>query len=302
MNITADGYNLICVEEGDGLRITGYEGGGAILDLSTDDRIIGIEKKAFLCCRSVKKVFLPSSIKHIGEWAFSKCDNLQVVRICGEVRDRIFDRGVFDGCDALREIAFEDSDADLSVLLAASVSGMNKEHLLRADDIGQNFWYDKWDISLLSLLHTDEVMGGNGAPMGGEEDISYDGVSSVDGEMPGPQKNHVKSIGKNKCSLCYMRLLHNRYLADDTKEKIREYIRDRAYGCIDDIAWVTLKEDYSQSPEWLSIYLSIVNPGRDIILRMIEDIGSESIQLKAGLIDASGATDTASSALDELMI
>ncbi|MBR5361274.1 MAG: hypothetical protein IK123_10330, partial [Lachnospiraceae bacterium] len=232
----------------------------------------------------------------------SKCDNLQVVRISGATRGQIFDRGVFDGCDALKEIAFEDSDTDISVLLAASVSGMNKEHLLRADDIGQNFWYDKWDISLLSILHTDEVIGGNGAPMGGEEDISYDGVSSVDGEMPGPQKNHVKSISKNKCSLCYMRLRYNRYLTEDTKEKVKEYIKDRGYGCNDDIAWITLKEDYSQSPEWLDIYLSVVNPNRDTIIKMIDDIGSDSIQLKAGLIDASGAAGTGSSVLDELMI
>ncbi|MCR4755018.1 MAG: leucine-rich repeat domain-containing protein [Lachnospiraceae bacterium] len=302
MNITTERYNLICVEQGEGFLITGYEGEGAILDLSSDDRIIGIEKKAFLCCRSIKKVFLPKSLKYIGEWAFSKCDNLQVVRICGITRGQIFDRGVFDGCGALREISFEDSDSDLSVLLAASISGINKEHLLRADDIGQRFWYDKWDISLLSLLHSDEVMGGNGAPMGGEEDISYDGVSSVDGEMPGPQKNHMKGIGKNKCSLCYLRLLHNSHLTEDKEEKIEEYIRDRAYSKHDDMSWVTLKEEYSRSPEWLDIYLSVVKPDKETILKMIDDIGSDNIQLKAGLIDASGATDTVSSPLDELML
>ncbi|MBR5359777.1 MAG: leucine-rich repeat protein [Lachnospiraceae bacterium] len=302
MNITAEGYNLICEEEGDGLKIIGYEGTGAVLDLSDNDRIIGIEKKAFLCCKSLKKVFLPQSIEHIGEWAFSKCDNLQVVKISLKASGRIFDRGVFDGCESLRDISFSDSDTDLSVLLAASVSRMNKEHLLRADDIGQGFWYEKWDISLLSLLASDEVLGGNGAPMGGEEDISYDGVSSVDGEMPGPQKNHVKSIGKNKCSLCYMRLLHNSHLTEDKEEKIRAYIRDRAYNKNVDMGWMTLKEEYSRFPEWLDIYLAIVKPDRDIILKMIDDIGSDNIQLKAGLIDASGAGDTGASALDELMI
>ncbi len=302
MIIETDGYKLICEETEGGLIITSYEGSGAILDLSGNNRIIGIDKKAFLCCRALKKVFLPGSIKHIGEWSFSKCDNLHTVRISGTVRGQIFDKGVFDGCESLKEIIFEDSDIDQSILLAASVSGMNKEHLLRADDIGDEFWYERWDISLLSLIHSDEVIGGNGAPMGGEEDISYDGVSSVDGEMPGPQKNHVKSINKNKCILCYMRLMHNKFLSSDSENKIRTYLRDRAYGKEDDMAWITLKEDYIQSPERLNIYLSTVNPDRTTIIRMIDDVGSDSVQLKAALIDASGATDSRVSALDDLMI
>ena len=302
MIIETGGYKLICDEVDNELIITSYEGAGAILNISDDDRIIGIDKKAFLCCRALKKVFLPGSIKYIGDWSFSKCDNIHTVRIGGPARGHIFGKGVFDGCESLKEIVFENDDTDQSILLAASVSCMNKEHLLRADDIGDKFWYEKWDISLLSLLHSEEAVSGNGAPMGGEEDISYDGVSSVDGEMPGPQKNHVKSINKNKCILCYMRLLHNRFLSSDTEDKIRTYIKDRAYGCNDDMAWITLKEDYIQSPDRLSIYLSTVNPDRTVIIKMIDDIGSDSVQLKAALIDASGATDAGVSALDDLMI
>ncbi len=302
MIIEADGYNLICEETGDGLVITGYEGSGALLDLSSQMRLIGIDKKAFLCCKSLRKVSLPQNIRHMGDWCFSKCDNLESVSIDIQPSGEIFGRGVFEGCVRLKEIVFKNAGPDLSVLLAAGVSHMANDHLLRSDDIGQNFWYEKWDLSLLSMITSQDTESSKSVPLGGEEDISYDGVGSVDGEMSGETNEYVKRIATDKCRLCYMRLLHDTYLSDGHREKIEEYIKDRAYGSRYDWAWMAINEDAVNGPEYMRIYLDVVRPDREEMKAMIESISATGIQTKAYLISEAGKQGSETSALDDLFI
>lgn len=311
MTIEADGYNLICDRRAEGLVITGYEGGGAVLDLSGHDAITGIDKKAFLCCNSLKRIILPKSVGAIGDWCFSKCENLNDVTILREADGRIFGKGVFDGCGKLGRIFFAGPDeGGRPILLAAAVGRMQSEHLLRADDIGEDLWYGKWDISLMSMLNSDD--GGNSisAAVSGEEDISYDGVASVDGEMPGASTDYIRDIAKNKCHLCYMRLIHDRCLSDENRLKLQDYIREHAYGMADDRAWLTLKEDCEDETGYYEVYLDIVNPDNDDIKSMIEDLGPARVQAKALLISRAGAVrgdNTVTSkqavpALDALML
>ncbi len=302
MDIETGGFILKCEGSESDLRITGYEGDGAILDISSDNRITGIDKKVFFSCRSLKKVFLPASIVSIGDWCFSNCINLTDFSIDTEPDGRLFGRGVFDACERLRTVTFSGTDMSTSVLLAAGVGRMKSEHLLRAEDIGQKFWYDKWDISLMSLLKADDAENSISTAVSGEEDISYDGVAMVDGEMSGPTENHVKTIAKNKSYLCFLRLLHDEYLSTEIRDKIEEYIRSRSFGCDREYAWTALKEDCEGDVDYYEIYLSVVRPDRDTILKMIDDLGPSRVQARALLISKAKGEDNASSALDELML
>lgn len=303
MNIETDGYILKCEETEGGLKITGYEGDGAILDISEENKITSIDKKVFLSCNQLRKVKLPGSITGIGDWCFSNCRNLDKVEISSSSADgRIFGRGVFEACDRLSRIGFSGTDMSTQVLLAAGVNRMSNELLLRADDIGQKFWYEKWDISLLSLLNSDDAESTISTAVSGEEDISYDGVAMVDGEMSGPTSDHVKNIAKNKSYLCYLRLLNDSHLGRKTKDKIEEYIRSRAFGTENPSAWITLKEDCEGDVEYYETYLSVVNPSRDEMMKMIEDLGPTRVQAKALLIDRARGDSSGNSVLDDLML
>ncbi len=303
MNIETDGYILKCEATENGLKITGYEGDGPILDIPSDQGITAIDKKVFLSCNALRKVKLSEGIISIGDWCFSNCRNLSRVKIDRFPADgRIFGRGVFESCDRLSRIDFSGEDKSTSVMLAAGVNRMSNELLLRADDIGQKFWYEKWDISLLSLLNSDDAESTISTAVSGEEDISYDGVTMVDGEMSGPTSDHVKNIAKNKSYLCYLRLLNDHYLSRDTRDKIEEYIRSRAFGRENPSAWITLKEDCEGDVEYYETYLSVVSPNRDEMMRMIEDLGPARVQAKALLIDRARGESSGNSVLDDLML
>ncbi len=321
MNIETDGFLLECDETDEGIVITGYEGEGAVLDISSDRRIFGIDKKVFLNCNSLRKVMLPDSIRTIGDWCFSNCRNLSSVRIGTSAEDlhdhpdsgeqvsqhaaadgRIFGRGVFEACDRLRTITFSGTDKGTSLLLAAGVNRMSNEHILRSDDIGERFWYEKWDISLLSLLNSDDAENTITTAVSGEEDISYDGVAMVDGEMSGPTSDHVKNIAKNKSFLCFLRLLNDAFLSPGTRDKIEEHIKERSFGSDKEYSWITLKEDCEGDVDYYEMYLKIVHPDRDTILRMIEDLGPTRVQAKALLINRAEGRSEKTSILDEMML
>ncbi len=302
MTISVDGYELNCDVREDGLYITDFTGAGAVLDLRSHDDIIGIDKKVFLCCRSVRKVFLPGSIRTLGDWCFSKCDNLVEVSFDMPARGDIFGRGVFEGCDMLSSLYFTDSTQASAALLAASVSRMPGEHLLKADDQGSSFWYSRWDITLMSLLSADDAENSISVAVSGEEDISYDGLGSIDGEMPGTPGDYVKNVAVNKCILCYMRLSHDDFLSSDNRKKIEDYINDRAFGCVSDSAWITVKEAGEKALEYIVTYMSVVKPDHDVVKEMINDLDQSGVQIRAYLIGEAGRSSSATFPFDDMML
>lgn len=282
--------------------IVGYEDMGSVLDIQDKTDVETVGKKAFLGCKSLKKVFLPGSIKSLADWSFSKCNNLKSVRIDLPVMSGLFGRGVFEGCEHLKEISFKDAHKDLSVLLAANVNRLPNEHLLRSEDLGQQGWYEKWDIALMALLNTDDAEGSINTLVCGEEDISTDGIGSVDGEMPGETDDFVKRAAKNKCYLCFLRLMHDSFLKEDKRAMFENYIRARGFGNPKDFAWVTLKEDCEGEVDYYKLYLSIVKPSKDDIKGMVADLSSSQVQAKAFLINEAAGNVNESSALDDLML
>ena len=300
--IKLDAFTLSGEETENGIAVTGFEGGGAILDLMSDKRISAISRKAFLGCKSLKKVFLPESIERLDDWCFSKCNNLKTIKINAPFKPGLFGRGVFEGCENLKEIRFKDSEEDLGILLAMNTNRLLNEHLLKGDDVGQQSWYEKWDIALMALLNTDDSEGSINTLVCGEEDISTDGIGSVDGEMPGETEDFVKRAARNKCYLCFLRLNHGKYLKPDKKELFEKYIKDRAFGEKKDYAWLTLKEDCEGEVDYYKLYLSIVKPSKDTIMAMVSDLNATQVQAKAFLINEAAAEESNTSGLDDLFL
>lgn len=58
-----------------------------------EDGCVEIPPKAFLNCKNLKKLSLPSSIKRFGNYAFSDCTSLSEITITGRLTPEIFDYG-----------------------------------------------------------------------------------------------------------------------------------------------------------------------------------------------------------------
>ena len=268
-----DGFHIDC-EEIDGeagkLRVVGFSGEGALLDLSSIKEITQIGKKAFLSCKSLTKVILSENIHYIGDWAFGKCANLRSVLFTGKVTRNLFGKNPFVGCDKLETITFHDTEEDFSYLLAVTCNRLVNEHLLGSEELGSKSWYEKWDTVLLNYLGTEDEQSTDMMTYG-EEDISFG------------EEDHAGE--KNRCALCYLRLLYHNHLEKDKQDAIENYLRLRKFGTKAPIAWETLKEYYPNDMTYLQIYLDMIKPGREELTAMQEDLGAGMVQMKAYLIN-----------------
>ncbi len=261
------------------------------------DRII--ESKAFLSRKDIRKVKICSGAGYIGDWAFAKCSNLKEVEFEDDFRPGLFGRDVFTGCDRLESIAFHNTDKVTNRLLAVCVNKMYYDHLLRADDVGQKSWYEKWDICLLSQLKTDDAEARLSAALCGEEDISYDGIGSVDGELPGETDDYVRKEEFRKCSLCYLRIINDSYLTDRTREAVCDHLRGNSLGNRSGAAFYSLFDDSNCTLEYMRIYLDTIKPDREMIMEMIGNVPAHNVVARSYLIKES---ENKSDALSDLFL
>ena len=246
------------------------------------DRIV--ENKAFLSRKDIRKVKICRGAGYIGDWAFAKCSNLKEVVFEDDFHPGLFGKDVFTGCEKLSTIAFANTDESTNRLLAVCTNKMYYDHLLRADDVGKKSWYGKWDISLISQLKTDDAEARMSAALCGEEDISYDGIGSVDGELPGETDDYVRKEEFRKCSLCYLRLTYDIYLTDMTRETICDHLINNSLGNRSGASFYSLFEDSNNSLEYMRIYLDTIKPDREMITDMIGNVPSHNVVARSYLI------------------
>ena len=260
------------------------------------DRII--ENRKYLLRKDIRKVKICRGIEHIGDWAFAKCSNLTEVVFSDDFRPALFGKDVFTGCERLKSIAFGDTDEVTNKLLAVCANKMYYDHLLRADDIGQRSWYEKWDICLVSQLQSGDGEARMSAALCGEEDISYDGIGSVDGELPGETDDYVRKEEFRKCTLCYLRLENDVYLSDSVRSEIKSHLLDNAFGNRNGAAFYSLFDDSDNTLEFMRIYLDTICPGKDTLMRMIKEVPSGNVTARSYLIkESEKKSDTISNLL-----
>lgn len=79
-----------------------------------------IGAKAFLSCKSVERLVLPSTLEAVGDWAFAHMKNLREVIL--PAKEIIFGKKVFLGCENLQRILF--CDVKYAAVPQAKASGM----------------------------------------------------------------------------------------------------------------------------------------------------------------------------------
>lgn len=279
------------------MNIKGYDVKDGVLDLSGTD-LARIENKAFFFEKGIRAVILPSCMEYVGDWAFAKCPNLERVTFLCPHRPGMFGRDVFGGCSRLTLIEFEGMDESAATLLALCANRLSFDQLIRSDDIGKESWYEKWDICLATRLKSDDAEAKMSAALCGEEDISYDGIGSVDGEMSGETGDFVRKEEYNRCALCYLRLSNDRYLTENTRKIIKEYISANRLGSGSEGSFYSIFEECGSDLSFLRIYLDIVQPDRETLQKMINILEPKDVYAKSYLIDESNGLGN----IDDLML
>ena len=308
INIKLTGMELLCEAEGDSLTIK--ETQGDTVNLTIPEKvdfegktynITKIEKKAFLGKKSLKELNINAPVSFVGDWAFSQCTHLKRLYFKNSDDSLFFGRAVFEGCERMQAISIGEMDQGISLLLGSCVNRFNGGFLIKDSDIGSEAWCLKYDLALLNFLSQSDFEGYSDRALCGEEDISYDEIGSIDGEMSGEDLNYVLSVGKNKCYLCFLRLMNATFLKDETKERLEVYIKSRAFGEKTPTAWLSLKEFFFDKLEFFKLYMDLIKPDRDLINLMIKDLGEELFEARAFLIEA-GTPSEKDAFFDDLLL
>lgn len=86
---------------------SGLLAGEMMSEVVIGDKLVRVCGNAFLRCRKLKHVSLPSSLKSIGNDAFAGCSSLESLEIPDSVE--CICRGAFDGCTSLKHIKLSSS-------------------------------------------------------------------------------------------------------------------------------------------------------------------------------------------------
>ena len=293
------------------MLLAGFEGGGSLLSVpetvnygGREYTVTGVLRKALLNS-NLKEISLPTSVKAIGDWAFSKAIHLKRFSLRGPVDDLskvTLGKGIFEGDTALESVCLGyETDDDLSKLLASTVSRLPAQFLLRTANLGTDEWYKSYDASLTAYIRESDFTGYSERILCGEEDISYDGIGSVDGELLGETAAYVREKRKDKSALCLLRLMHDTNLSEEAKTVFSDYVKDHALGREDDSAWQALKTFYGDSLEYVELYCNVVKPGKSEIGAMLADMGNHGIEVKSFLIGYKGEEDSGN-LIDSLLL
>lgn len=247
-----------------------------------------IGKKAFMGLKQLKAVSLPGTVEMLDDWSFAHCSHLKelVIRPLTDENVNIdFGKGVFEGCNELSSICigYEESD-DKAMLLSAAIWRLPASYLFKDPDIGTPKWCQSWDKSLKSYLEQNNDEGYTDRVLCGEEDISYDGIASVDGELLSDGTNFVRETIMRKCYLCFLRLKASEYLEEEYRNIFIDYLNKHGKGTKGEEAWSVLKDYFGDNIEYFKLYEQSGCLQNDKIDEMLEDLGETHAEAKAFLI------------------
>lgn len=233
--------------------------------------VAAVEKKAFLGSKRLREVFLPDTVKEIGDWAFAHCGELWKVML--PRREILFGRGVFKDCKALAYMGFNGEEpGGTEELLAAAPVRLSADYLLSLPEVGAESWYEKLDARLKALLLVPDEEGYLKQVLCGEEDL----MASLD--------LYLAERRREKARLCYVRLLNDRKLEKDMRRFLEEYLRGHSKGCDCEAAWEVALREKGNELRYCQCFAGagcITEKNFDALLR---DIGEEYAEMKAYLL------------------
>ena len=238
------------------IDIPGYIGGKPV---------IAIERKAFLSCKSIRRITLPNTIEEIGDWAFAHAEHLKMITVPYHALTR--GKELFLGCVRLKEISV-DAHADfdelgLSRMTAIAVTALRDYFLFAPLEIGSDEWVRRFDAKLFDLIRLDDLDGFMELWTCGEED--YEGK---DYDI----KSYPVEKRKMKLRIVFFRLLHPYKLSEQMKNEFMDYIK------ASDEAWEIIIQEHKEELEYYKLFAAsggITEENFDALLCDLADGGAE---------------------------
>lgn len=241
-----------------------------------------ISKKAFMNAKRLKGVVLPESIKRIGDWSFAYCKMLSEVVL--PKRNIAFGTDTFLGDARLSKITMflrkKDSDSeygalsdkakeDACVLLGAVPDIEDSSHLLNIKEAASREWYEMLDAKIVKLIEERDDKGYTDMILCGEEDINC----NLD--------TYITNRRKRKVRYCFLRLLHDTCLSDETREMLNNYLISHAVGSPSMETWLYLRDDVGHLKEYYEYYVNVGCLNEDNFETTIADLNDRHPEMKA---------------------
>lgn len=294
--------------EGGKAYVTGYQGHGGQVEAPPwmdGCPTAGIEKKAFLSRKNLRRIVLPDTLVEVGDWAFAHCSGLLSASF--PRRDIRFGRAVFKECERLERIEIRECEAGsegerygkyaagsstaerragaagneaeergehaaegIPQLLAAAVRSMDAYYLLNLREAGSREWLAKWDARALAILHTPDQEGYSKQVLCGEEDY---GSTDLEAFTSGRRREKVR--------LAFLRLLYPSGLSAACRAELEDYLRRHTKGREKEEAWLVLLEEHGDDREYYELFAKLGCMDENNFDEILLDIGDKYPELKA---------------------
>jgi len=272
MNFEKKQDNFYYRIEEKGISITGYDGRESevrIPEKIEETPVCKIAKKAFLSSKSLLEITLPDTIEVLEEWAFAYCSSLEKVFL--PKKKLVLGKGVFFSCTSLREIcclpACEGAEHPWRLLGAVPVM-LDAEYLLTPWEAEEEYWIDKWDARLFSLLAAEDSEGYSKVVLCGEEDLNVN------------IEEYMAEKRRRKAQMAWIRLSNPYRLKEEKKEKLLAYVRGCTKGCESEAGWEVVKA-HGEEHDYFEIFTRTGCLTEENFDAVLEDLGQEHAEMKA---------------------
>lgn len=259
--------------------VTGYEGRDA--DLVIPGEVDGypmvwIGKKAFLSCKTLRKISLPESLAGIGDWAFAYCAGLESVTL--PYRRLEIGQGILKECTALSRIQDcrgGEKDGDVPFLLAATVGILDAAYLFDLENAGTDHWIAGVDARVADRMALADNEGFSKMLLCGEEDC---------GSRDTDVGYYMQQKRRGKVRLAMLRLFHDYGLQDDLREELTGYLLAHVKGCESEETWRVILEEHGDERPYYELLTKLGGVSGENFQAMMEDMGERHAEMKAYLM------------------
>lgn len=271
-----EGYGLRYILRGEQIWITALSGNPIEVEIPKEiegKRVVGIEKKAFLSKKNLKRIYLPEELEEIGDWAFAFCTRLEEVVFPEKIKG--IGKNLFQDCANLSgvKIAGRERQDGVDKLLAAAVTIMETPYLFTPKTVGSEEWYRKWDQRLYAILTEDDKEGYAKQILCGEEDYGSTDLAAFESNKR-----------RKKVRLSLLRLLYPEGLTLQRKEEMEQYVKSHTKGQTSEESWLVILQELWDKNAYVNLFLDLGCVNVDNIDSMIREVGNEQTELKAMLL------------------
>ena len=179
-----------------------------------------IGNKAFLSCKTILHLELPSHIVKINDWAFAHMHNMTTL-VCPSNKIE-FGKDVFKDCHQLTKITlYPDytNNQGLPYFLANSIRILKCKELLNTSICSNlslyNDWIKNYDTSIIKYIEADDLID--------YEPVFYGWFNVEDSDLK-QLPLYLKNLRYKKVFLCVNRLSYPTHLSLTHKEKLESYL------------------------------------------------------------------------------